>query len=163
MVGARGFEPPTPWSRTRFSGLLKFVEIRRRQLFWIEYVAVVLWKATVLCGFRMLWPLQFRLHFAEYQRSRSQPISGFGGNCECGESPIRTPGQSEVTENPISARGQVAPGAHREGQGRAEYLSNCSCVQVCERTPWWLMSTTVSAKRSAGHGKPPVGKSVNFP
>jgi len=28
MVGARGFEPPTPWSRTRFDNLLKFVEFR---------------------------------------------------------------------------------------------------------------------------------------
>ena len=26
LVGARGFEPPTPWSRTRFESLLKFVE-----------------------------------------------------------------------------------------------------------------------------------------
>ena len=26
MVGARGFEPPTPWSRTRFDTLLKLVE-----------------------------------------------------------------------------------------------------------------------------------------
>jgi hypothetical protein len=27
LVGERGFEPPTPWSRTRFRGLLKSVEI----------------------------------------------------------------------------------------------------------------------------------------
>ena len=27
MVGERGFEPPTPWSRTRFKLLLKSVEI----------------------------------------------------------------------------------------------------------------------------------------
>ena len=27
MVGERGFEPPTPWSRTRFSTLWKSVEI----------------------------------------------------------------------------------------------------------------------------------------
>ena len=27
LVGERGFEPPTPWSRTRFQALLKFVEI----------------------------------------------------------------------------------------------------------------------------------------
>jgi len=26
MVGERGFEPPTPWSRTRFRGLLNSVE-----------------------------------------------------------------------------------------------------------------------------------------
>ena len=26
MVGERGFEPPTPWSRTRFQSLLKSVE-----------------------------------------------------------------------------------------------------------------------------------------
>jgi len=26
MVGARGFEPPTPWSRTRFQGLLKSMD-----------------------------------------------------------------------------------------------------------------------------------------
>ncbi len=27
MVGARGFEPPTPWSRTRFQNRLKSMEI----------------------------------------------------------------------------------------------------------------------------------------
>jgi hypothetical protein len=27
MVGERGFEPPTPWSRTSFWRLLKFVEL----------------------------------------------------------------------------------------------------------------------------------------
>jgi hypothetical protein len=27
LVGERGFEPPTPWSRTRFSRLLEFEEI----------------------------------------------------------------------------------------------------------------------------------------
>jgi hypothetical protein len=27
LVGERGFEPPTPWSRTRFQRLLKSVEI----------------------------------------------------------------------------------------------------------------------------------------
>ncbi len=27
LVGERGFEPPTPWSRTRFQALLKSVEI----------------------------------------------------------------------------------------------------------------------------------------
>jgi hypothetical protein len=27
MVGERGFEPPTPWSRTRFQLVLKSVEI----------------------------------------------------------------------------------------------------------------------------------------
>src|SRR5262249_34903005 len=26
MVGARGFEPPTPWSRTRFQALLKDID-----------------------------------------------------------------------------------------------------------------------------------------
>jgi hypothetical protein len=28
LVGERGFEPPTPWSRTRFQSLLKSVVIR---------------------------------------------------------------------------------------------------------------------------------------
>jgi hypothetical protein len=27
LVGERGFEPPTPWSRTRFHSLLKAVEL----------------------------------------------------------------------------------------------------------------------------------------
>jgi hypothetical protein len=30
LVGERGFEPPTPWSRTRFNDLLKSVEIGRK-------------------------------------------------------------------------------------------------------------------------------------
>jgi hypothetical protein len=29
LVGERGFEPPTPWSRTRFESLLKSPEIWR--------------------------------------------------------------------------------------------------------------------------------------
>ena len=29
LVGERGFEPPTPWSRTRFQTLLRLVEFRR--------------------------------------------------------------------------------------------------------------------------------------
>ena len=39
LVGERGFEPPTPWSRTRFRPLLKFVESRCFQLTDIEPVA----------------------------------------------------------------------------------------------------------------------------
>src|SRR5688572_19602005 len=35
-IGARGFEPPTSWSRTRFQGLLKFVEARGFLMLWIE-------------------------------------------------------------------------------------------------------------------------------
>jgi hypothetical protein len=30
MVGERGFEPPTPWSRTRFKDLLQRIEIDRK-------------------------------------------------------------------------------------------------------------------------------------
>jgi hypothetical protein len=36
MVGERGFEPPTPWSRTRFKTLLKFVGICCPQLLKID-------------------------------------------------------------------------------------------------------------------------------
>ncbi len=39
LVGERGFEPPTPWSRTRFEVLLKLVEICGSQLVAVEPVA----------------------------------------------------------------------------------------------------------------------------
>ena len=51
MVGERGFEPPTPWSRTRFSDLLKSVEIERFKLYLIECVAANLLK---VCGSALL-------------------------------------------------------------------------------------------------------------
>src|SRR5713101_8163649 len=38
LVGERGFEPPTPWSRTRFSRLWSSIELRRSQEVVIEGV-----------------------------------------------------------------------------------------------------------------------------
>jgi hypothetical protein len=38
LVGERGFEPPTPWSRTRFEMLLKSPEIWRFQVIWFVFV-----------------------------------------------------------------------------------------------------------------------------
>ena len=40
MVGERGFEPPTPWSRTRFYRLLNPIEFCRPQEIDVERVAV---------------------------------------------------------------------------------------------------------------------------
>ncbi len=40
MVGERGFEPPTPWSRTRFRRLLNSIELCRSQVIVIELVGV---------------------------------------------------------------------------------------------------------------------------
>jgi len=51
MVGARGFEPPTPWSRTSFSRLLNFVEFRDLQLVDYEHVAGGPLISVVSCGF----------------------------------------------------------------------------------------------------------------
>ena len=39
LVGERGFEPPTPWSRTRFRHLLKSVEFHCFQVIDVEPVA----------------------------------------------------------------------------------------------------------------------------
>jgi hypothetical protein len=39
LVGERGFEPPTPWSRTRFRDLLKSVEFPCFQVIAVERVA----------------------------------------------------------------------------------------------------------------------------
>jgi len=39
LVGERGFEPPTPWSRTRFRHLLKSVESCCLQVIAVEPVA----------------------------------------------------------------------------------------------------------------------------
>ncbi len=51
MVGERGFEPPTPWSRTRFQTILKSAEIDCFQVIDIEPVAGRSWKVVVLVGF----------------------------------------------------------------------------------------------------------------
>jgi hypothetical protein len=40
LVGERGFEPPTPWSRTRFQCLLNAIEFCRPQVIDDECVAV---------------------------------------------------------------------------------------------------------------------------
>jgi hypothetical protein len=39
LVGERGFEPPTPWSRTRFKALLNSTKSRRPQLIDIARAA----------------------------------------------------------------------------------------------------------------------------
>jgi hypothetical protein len=39
MVGERGFEPPTPWSRTRFRRLLNSIEFCRPQVIDVEGIA----------------------------------------------------------------------------------------------------------------------------
>ena len=48
MVGERGFEPPTPWSRTRSKRLLKSVEICCLQLIDTEPVASRSLKAVAI-------------------------------------------------------------------------------------------------------------------
>jgi hypothetical protein len=49
LVGERGFEPPTHWSRTRFQGLLKLVEFCGFQVIAVELVAGSLLKAVDSC------------------------------------------------------------------------------------------------------------------
>ena len=49
LVGERGFEPPTPWSRTRFQGLLKSVVFCGFQLLCVEYVAGYLLRPVGIC------------------------------------------------------------------------------------------------------------------
>jgi hypothetical protein len=36
MVGERGFEPPTPWSRTRFKALLNSIDSCRPEVIGVE-------------------------------------------------------------------------------------------------------------------------------
>ena len=48
LVGERGFEPPTPLSRTRFNQLLKCVEICRSHLIDIELVMCWRWSSIDL-------------------------------------------------------------------------------------------------------------------
>jgi len=50
MVGERGFEPPTPWSRTGFRQFWKFVEFYGFQLFYIERLAHLMRHSVVSCG-----------------------------------------------------------------------------------------------------------------
>ena len=54
LVGERGFEPPTPWSRTRFKLLLKLVEFYCLQLIGAEPVAVCSLKSVEA---RWIWLL----------------------------------------------------------------------------------------------------------
>src|SRR6266849_5624755 len=60
MVGARGFEPPTPWSRTRFQPFLKLAESYCPQLIATESFARCLSPTVELCCFRLLPQPQFR-------------------------------------------------------------------------------------------------------
>jgi hypothetical protein len=46
MVGERGFEPPTRWSRTRFQALLKLVELFPLPVIAVEPVAGCLLRAV---------------------------------------------------------------------------------------------------------------------
>ncbi len=62
MVGERGFEPPTPWSRTRFRLLLKAIEFRRLQVIEVEYIAVASLLYDDRCWSWRLLQLQNRLH-----------------------------------------------------------------------------------------------------
>ena len=52
LVGERGFEPPTPWSRTRFRRLLNSIEFCSSQVIDIKGVADV--------AFRLLIPVEIR-------------------------------------------------------------------------------------------------------
>jgi hypothetical protein len=49
LVGERGFEPPTPWSRTRFQPLLRLVEFYGFQVIAVEPDAGCLFKAVDSC------------------------------------------------------------------------------------------------------------------
>ena len=49
MVGERGFEPPTPWSRTRFQRLLNSIEFCRPQVIGVEGVAATALRPVDLC------------------------------------------------------------------------------------------------------------------
>jgi len=49
MVEERGFEPPTPWSRTRFGRLLNFVDFRGSQVIDMESVTTETLKSIEPC------------------------------------------------------------------------------------------------------------------
>jgi len=49
LVGERGFEPPTPWSRTRFRKLLNATEFSRPQAIGVEGVAAAASLVVDLC------------------------------------------------------------------------------------------------------------------
>jgi hypothetical protein len=70
LVGERGFEPPTPWSRTRFRGLLKSIEICSLQLVDIAPVAGCSLEAVEICWTGMLLQPQNRLHLFAFVKSR---------------------------------------------------------------------------------------------
>jgi len=62
LVGERGFEPPTPWSRTRFRRLLNATELCRRQVIGVEGFAATALLLVDLRWASVLRPLQNRLH-----------------------------------------------------------------------------------------------------
>ena len=56
MVGERGFEPPTPWSRTRFNHLLNLIAFCCFQVIEVESVVRRLLNAVELvcsCGYKI--------------------------------------------------------------------------------------------------------------
>jgi hypothetical protein len=84
LVGERGFEPPTPWSRTRFSRPLKPAESCCLQLIDVEPVACLSLRAMESYGTWMLWQPQNRLHkhvAALLGTSRTRGSSHSGVTC----------------------------------------------------------------------------------
>ncbi len=65
LVGERGFEPPTPWSRTRFKDTQKSVEICCVQVIGVEPVVGHSLTAIDFCLDRVLSRLQNRLQCEE--------------------------------------------------------------------------------------------------
>jgi hypothetical protein len=49
LVGERGFEPPTPWSRTRFQTLMEFTEFCWFQVIDMEPIAAWLLNSVDFC------------------------------------------------------------------------------------------------------------------
>src|SRR5438552_18955618 len=68
MVGERGFEPPPPWSRTRFSSLLKPVEFCCRQL--IDGEALLLERLLIFVESERSHSLKIDYRTAALQQTR---------------------------------------------------------------------------------------------
>jgi hypothetical protein len=64
LVGERGFEPPTPWSRTRCSTRLSHSPTRHAKAFWLAGIAASLhlWRIKVYHPSRRASPDQLAAH-----------------------------------------------------------------------------------------------------
>ena len=76
LVGERGFEPPTPWSRTRFHCLLKFVEFCCFQVIDVDRLAAFDW--MLLNSVEVVCSLSYKIVYIFQSEQTTNPNRASG-------------------------------------------------------------------------------------